>query len=553
MAVLLVILAGGLVRLSGVASRSLEYDEIWTLTHYVPGPASQIFTNLTTPNNHPLQSLLVRGSVGTLGVSGPTVRLPALMAGIALLALIAWLAWRLTASAPATLAASALAAGNGALIHFAQTSRGYSLQTLLLWAWVALLLEAWRVRLRNIELAAVALTPVMAVVALPTSLLWLAPIGLLFALALWRERTGPWRQRLAHLTAQRRGLIVACLAGGGGCLLWLAHGLPQFAKGRAAFGSRVASLGDLGHLLLSVLPSLVGYGVLALAVLALLLARRRLAPAAAWLIALCPLLLAVLSSAGPTRVYLASIPALILAAALALPALGERLPSPWNLRLPWALAVAITLVSLYHAPAARRAWTPPDWPRRWQAIEPLLAPDCYPLFPAGEGYTIRFHLPRRAPEANLARLRAPRLLLSFTGTAISVTSAEDGGEELLRVPADFRGQPQTVAQIPATAYALLPLAEASPTLNQALVIAVFAPVGARFENEREAVLGTDLAPWGALNGFLQWLPPDDQGRRAGAAAYARLADAAELDRLRAVAELQPALRCYVLASAPATP
>jgi hypothetical protein len=101
-------------------------------------------------------------------------------------------------------------------------------------------------------------------------------------------------------------------------------------------------------------------------------------------------------------------------------------------------------------------------------------------------------------------------------------------------------------------YGLQPLPEAPP-LDSAIVVAVIAPAEADFPALRDAVWGARRQAWGALNGFACWFPPDAQGRRAGAIAYASQADAAELARLRALDEQQPGLRCYVLTSAPATP
>ena len=50
----IILFLGIFFRLQGIISRSLEYDEIWTLLHYSNKSLYVIFTKLATPNNHPI-------------------------------------------------------------------------------------------------------------------------------------------------------------------------------------------------------------------------------------------------------------------------------------------------------------------------------------------------------------------------------------------------------------------------------------------------------------------------------------------------------------------
>lgn len=553
LAVLGLILVGIALRLHQAGTRSLEYDEIWTLQEYSTGPVKPIFTHLATPNNHPLHSLLVRGSVGVFGYSPFATRLPAWLAGCALLALLPWLAWRFTGSGAAAIAASALAAANAPLLHFSQTARGYTLQTLLLYAWLALVLEALRRRRRPLELAALALAPVLATLTLATSILWLAPMGLLLLGWLWQEQPpGPARQRLARLITVRRTVLLACLAGALGSLVWLALAMPQLRQAQARFGNPITAPGELWHQALEMLPLLAGYPVLALAVLAVVVARDRRLVLAAWLVALAPFALAVVTSMGPARAYLASVPALILAAAAAVPALAARCPPHWQARLAGALNVAIAIAALGLMPHGLGNWRPPDWPMAHRRLTAELPADIYPVFPAGAGLTIQFRDPVAAPTANLRRLLAARRLGTVGHQDVSVRNCAHSGEELLLVPPSVQPTPIRLGGEQVWVYTLQPLA-AAPPLELALVVAALAPAGADFTVLRDAIWGEQRQAWGALNGFTSWFPPDAQGQRAGAAVYARLADAAELARLRALDEQGEGLRCFVLASATTTP
>jgi hypothetical protein len=512
-----------------------------------------IFTKLATPNNHPLHSLLLRGSVGVLGYSILTTRLPALLAGCALLALLPWLAWRLTRSGAAAIAAAALTATNVPLLHFSQTARGYTLQTLLLYAWLALLLEALRSRRRPLELAALIATPVLATLTLATSVLWLTPLGALVLLWLWREQPpGPPRQRLARLITARRPVLLAMLAGALGCLVWLALAMPQLRQAQSLFGVLITRPGQLWQMLWGMVPPLAGWPVLVLAALALLAARDRRLPLAAWLVALTPFVLAFVTTRGPTRAYLASVPALILAAAAAVPALAERVPPRWRQHCATGLIVAATAAALLLLPHAIPQWRPPDWPRTFRQAVAELPEDVYPVFPAGMGLPIQFHDPVAAPTANLRRLLAPQRLGTVGYSSVSVRNSSHSGEEHLEVHPSARPEFASIGDESVYLYGLQPLAVAPP-LDSAIVVAVIAPAEADFAALRDAVWGTRRQAWGALNGFIAWFPPDAQGRRAGAIAYASQADAAELARLRALDDQQPGLRCYVLTSAAPTP
>ena len=55
-----VVVFGILLRQTGINVRSLEYDEIWTMTHYLDCGFFEIFSSLETPNNHPLHTLFAK-------------------------------------------------------------------------------------------------------------------------------------------------------------------------------------------------------------------------------------------------------------------------------------------------------------------------------------------------------------------------------------------------------------------------------------------------------------------------------------------------------------
>ena len=128
---LLLVLSGIALRLYGLRTRNLEYDEIWTFAHYVKLPLREIFTELAVPNNHPLNTLFIKYSVRIAGAHQLLqLRLPALLAGLFLLG-GSWFALRrLTRSTAGACFGMLLLALNIPLIHYSLTARGYELQAL---------------------------------------------------------------------------------------------------------------------------------------------------------------------------------------------------------------------------------------------------------------------------------------------------------------------------------------------------------------------------------------------------------------------------------------
>ena len=77
---LALIALGAVLRIERLGN-ALDYDEIWTLEDFATGTIREIFTRLSLPNNHPLNSLSVKW-ISSLSREGFALRLPAFAAGI---------------------------------------------------------------------------------------------------------------------------------------------------------------------------------------------------------------------------------------------------------------------------------------------------------------------------------------------------------------------------------------------------------------------------------------------------------------------------------------
>lgn len=119
-------------------SANLVYDEFWTLLNFVPLGIGQILTDLSLPNNHPLNTLLMKLLL-PLSDSAVILRLPSLIAGGFIPVLCGMLAWKWSKSnhLTALVSAAVLAMLSMPLVFFSGLARGYALQqsSLLLCIW----------------------------------------------------------------------------------------------------------------------------------------------------------------------------------------------------------------------------------------------------------------------------------------------------------------------------------------------------------------------------------------------------------------------------------
>lgn len=109
----------------------MVHDEAETYVYFVSRPLGEALSYYPFPNNHLLNTLLVKGSVGLFGNSPWALRLPAFIAGV-LLVPAAYLAIRSLYRRDAALLGAALVAASSALVYFSVDARGYTMQALIL-------------------------------------------------------------------------------------------------------------------------------------------------------------------------------------------------------------------------------------------------------------------------------------------------------------------------------------------------------------------------------------------------------------------------------------
>lgn len=159
---LVVTVAGAIVRVLVAATEPPHFDESFTAVHSVQAGVGALLTTYAEPNNHIFYSLLAHATTALLGPGPFALRLPALLAGIALVPTVGVLARRTVAAmraglgsgdatdsddtpdrgdrtghfeaTTAGLVAAVIVAGAPPLIAYSANARGYTLAMLLLLA-----------------------------------------------------------------------------------------------------------------------------------------------------------------------------------------------------------------------------------------------------------------------------------------------------------------------------------------------------------------------------------------------------------------------------------
>ena len=394
------LLVGALLRISGLFS-SLEYDEIWTLESFAPQPLSVIFTDLALPNNHPLNTLGVKLCAACFN-NPCLIRLPALLTGLGSLLLFPVVAFLWTRRRGAALAATLFFAFSHMAIGYAAQARGYGLQLFFLLLFTAGLQLSGRYRPKRHRLlpeVMVFLGGAGAVLTLPTSILYLAPVALL-GWHVWRKRPFPCLPLKIVLAA---GVVLT-----GGWYLLNYHAL----RAAQVWGTPVTGAGQFLTLVYDTLLHLNGPVVLLLASAGILLRFRRAWPLL--VITAIPFLSAIATNAGGVRVYLPLVVPGALLAGMGLEAIYRRF-SAERRRIAAVFTICLVGLFLLNWYVSTPQYKAQDWFSLYDQIRKL-SPEYMIALDAGDGYPYTWNnMPNAYKDYDL-RLRntmSQRELISF--------------------------------------------------------------------------------------------------------------------------------------------
>ena len=346
------------VRVINIFSHSPEYDEIWTCEHYVGKPVMKILTDVATPNNHVLNSLGIKFFSGVIRDAVFAMRLPSLLAfaGLFLLLLRAVLKFFHEWTVRGMVLAAILL--DGMILFYAETARGYMMQTFFLFGLLLSLLcfsdSCGRNRRFNAWMWLIcALGCCLSVSS-----------GVIFVTVLtglWCLLHIPFRAGIAKIRQEYFPLIAAGFCWSVFVLSWYGGNFTRFSRGRAEFGESFASLMEFFRFFFNILwSSGLLWPVLILIAGAVWLRRGngfRICLLTGGTV-LLTLFSSVVSKGGPVRVYMPLIPIAVFGAGTVLDELVKRYEK--IRRLAPAALLLILLTCGFFSESRRTAFAGPD-------------------------------------------------------------------------------------------------------------------------------------------------------------------------------------------------
>ncbi len=165
----------------------IRYDEAFTYLNYAGRPLAEALTDYGAPNNHFLNTLLVRTAASVLGEQAALWRLPNLLAGLGTLILAAAIAKRWFGGIAAVVAL-AVTCVSPVMAHFSVLARGYGLS--LFFGLTALYFVDMRHERKGgaLPLIGAWLSCALACYAVPTALLFVAALFAYDAYRTYRRR-----------------------------------------------------------------------------------------------------------------------------------------------------------------------------------------------------------------------------------------------------------------------------------------------------------------------------------------------------------------------------
>lgn len=487
---------GFLLRIANIGNISLEYDEIWTFTHYVPGECLKIFTDLATPNNHPLHSMLAKISIGIFGNELWALRLPALLAGCGLIPLLWYTVHKLKPSPEAGVIAIVWGAFHGYSLYYSQAARGYSLQMFFV---LATFLGMWLLY-KNPQSKKTTLLLVCSAICccltITSGLIYVCALAGAFTLCflLQKEENKVLLLRKKYILFPVAGLCFILFAA-----LWYGLNFKTIQQGQQ-FGTTLNSFLVFCKFVHHTFKDIFLYPLLAITIAGICIKNqhRRFAVFALLFTGLI-LLSAFATKAGPPRVYLGLYPILTVTATLTLSALIDEYCKKPQIRI-----ILYLLCVLPPALTWQKEWTrvtPPDWGTISSQLRKEIPSDILIAYTPPDTFPVRFNDQNAVKDYQL-RIQQDNIggILSvnsskLTGYNKSTERTECIGAKLL-TPVQKQISGSTV---PVYFFPLEPVTENSKTYRQPLLLVIWNVPKNEFKTIFNASVNKKDANWILLN------------------------------------------------------
>ena len=456
------------LRIINIRTQSPEYDELWTMLHYVNVPVSKIFSDVATPNNHVLNSLCIKFFVSWIPDPVLAMRLPALLAFIALAAMLLCAVRSLLREDAARGAVLALVLLDGMVLHYAETARGYSLQTFFLFGVFYSLSRFSSAEGRR---------------RLGYALLWLVcaagsclavssgVVSVTVLTVLWGLLHVQFRSGLAKLWRDHRPLIWAGACWAVFVLAWYGGNYAQFAQGRANFGEVFTSAGRFLEYCWDILRTTGLFWPLAILIAGLVRFRKETAARAfLWVAGSVVLMLvsALFTKGGPPRVYVPLVPVAIFGAGMVL---DEFLTRYEKLKKYGMVIFLFLLIAAACCSESRRLdAADPDMGVIFSQVRKL-EPHILPVYRPTDLYVIVNLFGRDAKADNVNRLTAPSMILLVHDNVIGTMRFADSSTSALVPDCPAVTHSEIARNAPGWLYRLRPVA-AGENLDGKVVLCI---------------------------------------------------------------------------------
>ncbi len=449
------------IRLISLESRGLEYDEVWTLFGYVDKGYSVIFGDIETPNNHVLNTILIKWTTAILGDSNTAIRLPALFAGILTIVFTTAASWMLFRTKIAILAALLMSSFNAALIHFSETARGYSIQTALFAILIFAIIRLERYKDRRM-LYLIFLSPVLMTLTLPTSVLYIFPVAASHLIYLFHKKQ-------LSLAKQKSLLIVYSLSAFL-CAGWLFSHYDDLLKAQARFGTELKTISDIWIFISSTMQNLSGVSLLFIIPFGLFFFPRYRWTTGVYLFILSvPFLAALIGKAGPDRAYLPLlVPAIIMMAGFCSKLLkGKKI-------IRYILLSSCFAIYVVYAYSSYKQWTPPDWREIYKQIKENIDAHTLIVFKPLDIIPAIYNNPELIQDYfnNIQGSKSSLMQINLRSAIGSYS--ETFGEENSPIPESIKAREVDIDNIPCSFYSLKKVSKT--TEGNAFFIIIMEPV-----------------------------------------------------------------------------
>lgn len=423
-----------LIRLLNILSITPEYDELWTVQHYMELSVSDVFFDLSSPNNHVLNTLGVKFFGHLIPNRNLAMRMTSLLAFCGLCALLFQAVRLLLKNNTARGVVLAVVLLDGLILHFAEVSRGYSLQNFFVFGMFLSLFRysggAPENRMFNAWMWFCC--ALGCCFSISSGIIYVAVVT-----GVWGILHVPFRSGLKSILAYCGPLIPAFVCWSAISLTWFGINFSRFAQARAECGEDFNSLMAFGT-----------YCVSALLYLGILWTLPCLAAGWVWLrgkaeawrmcafgIFTVVLLLAsaLVTKGTPLRVYVPLVPISVFCAGIVLDELLRSRPSLKRFEI-WLFLLVFALCA-FLSEGRRRDATAPDLIAVFDEVSKLDS-GIFATYEPMDTYVMLMLFEDDLREDNLRRMESPGSLLALGRNALAV--ARIGAEDVERLPLSAR-------------------------------------------------------------------------------------------------------------------